>query len=53
MWKFARGRHEAAIRNARDVYTRRNEIVSIWVVEASAIQASSPETKAHFTNPAV
>lgn len=31
-----------AIQNARDVYTRRNEGVSIWVVEARHIAASSP-----------
>ena len=29
-------------KNARDVYTRRNEGVSIWVVESSDIAASSP-----------
>ena len=33
---------EMAIKNARDVYTRRNEGVSIWVVEANNIAASSP-----------
>ncbi len=32
-----------AIENARDVYTRRNEGVSIWVVESTNIAASSPE----------
>ena len=31
---------EMAIKNARDVYTRRNEGVSIWVVEANNISAS-------------
>ena len=34
-----------ALRNARDVYTRRNEGVSIWVVRADAITASSPDEK--------
>ena len=34
-----------AVRNARDVYTRRNEGVSIWVVRADAITASSPDEK--------
>ena len=29
-----------ALRNARDVYTRRSEAVSIWVVPAAAITAS-------------
>ena len=36
---------ETALRNARDVYTRRNEGVSIWVVRADAITASSPDEK--------
>ena len=36
---------EMAIRNARDVYTRRNEGVSIWVVRSSDITASSPGEK--------
>ena len=31
---------EMAVRHARDVYTRRNEGVSIWVVRADAITAS-------------
>lgn len=31
-----------AMENARDVYTRRNEGVSIWVVPSSEITASSP-----------
>ena len=30
---------EMALRNARDVYTRRNEGVSIWVVRADRITA--------------
>src|SRR5690606_15579029 len=34
-----------ALRHARDVYTRRNEGVSIWVVRADAITASSPDEK--------
>ena len=33
---------EMAIRNARDVYTRRNEGVSIWVVRSADVHASSP-----------
>ena len=36
---------EMALHNARDVYTRRNEGVSIWVVKADAITASSPDEK--------
>ena len=33
---------EMAIENARDVYTRRSEGISIWVVESKHIQASAP-----------
>jgi ring-1,2-phenylacetyl-CoA epoxidase subunit PaaB len=43
---------EMAVRNARDVYTRRNEGVSIWVVPSSTITASSPEEKDSFFDPA-
>ena len=39
---------EMAIQNARDVYTRRQEGVSIWVVPAEAISASSPDDKDVF-----
>jgi ring-1,2-phenylacetyl-CoA epoxidase subunit PaaB len=42
---------KTAIRNARDVYTRRNEGVSIWVVEAAAIAASSPSDKGPLYEP--
>lgn len=41
-----------ALRNARDVYTRRMEGVSIWVVPASVITASSPDEKDSFFDPA-
>src|SRR5919205_2437676 len=41
-----------ALRNARDLYTRRNEGVSIWVVPADAITASSPDEKDAFFDPA-
>jgi ring-1,2-phenylacetyl-CoA epoxidase subunit PaaB len=41
-----------ALRNARDVYTRRQEGVSIWVVPAAAITATSPEEKDAFFEPA-
>lgn len=43
---------ELALRNARDVYTRREEGVSIWVVPSSALVASSPEEKDAFFDPA-
>lgn len=37
-----------AVRNARDLYTRRAEGVSVWVVRASAITASDPDSKDSF-----
>ena len=43
---------EMAIANARDVYTRRMEGVSIWVVPAEAITASSPDDKDVLFDPA-
>jgi ring-1,2-phenylacetyl-CoA epoxidase subunit PaaB len=41
-----------ALRHARDLYTRRAEGVSIWVVPAAAITASSPDEKDPFFDPA-
>ncbi|RYY64308.1 MAG: 1,2-phenylacetyl-CoA epoxidase subunit B [Chitinophagaceae bacterium] len=41
-----------AIENARDVYTRRQEGVSIWVVESSHIHASNPDDAESFYEPA-
>ncbi len=41
-----------AIENARDVYTRRMEGVSIWVVESRHIHASNPEESEAFFDPA-
>lgn len=43
---------EMAIKNARDVYTRRMEGVSIWVVESVHIHASSPDEKDLMYDPA-
>jgi ring-1,2-phenylacetyl-CoA epoxidase subunit PaaB len=43
---------EMALHNARDLYTRRNEGVSIWVVRAEDITASSPAEKDPFFAPA-
>lgn len=40
-----------AIQNARDVYTRRKEGVSIWVIPSSQITASSPNDKDAFFEP--
>ena len=42
---------ELALHNARNLYTRRGEGVSIWVVPAAAITASSPEEKDPFFAP--
>ena len=43
---------DSALQHARDVYTRRNEGVSIWVVRASDVVASSPDDKAALFDPA-
>lgn len=43
---------QMAIENARDVYTRRMEGISIWVVESRYIHASSPEEAASLYEPA-
>lgn len=43
---------QMAIENARDVYTRRMEGVSIWVVESKFIHASSPDEAASLYEPA-
>ena len=41
-----------ALENARDVYTRRMEGVSIWVAPSTAITASNPEKNGEFFEPA-
>ncbi len=43
---------QMAIEHARDVYTRRNEGVSIWVVESKYITASDPDDADPFFEPA-
>ena len=43
---------EMAIKNARDVYTRRREGVSIWVVESKYIRASNPDHNPEMFDPA-
>lgn len=43
---------DMAIENARDVYTRRQEGVSIWVVESKFITASNPEEAGELYEPA-
>jgi ring-1,2-phenylacetyl-CoA epoxidase subunit PaaB len=42
---------EMALQNARDVYTRRNEGTSLWVVPANYIIASAPEDMGSFFEP--
>jgi ring-1,2-phenylacetyl-CoA epoxidase subunit PaaB len=42
---------EMALGHARDLYTRRNEGVSIWVVRSVDIAASSPDEKDPFFAP--
>ena len=44
---------QMAIENARDVYTRRMEGVSIWVVESKYIHATNPEEAGELYEPAV
>jgi len=41
-----------AIENARDVYTRRMEGVSIWVVESKHIHATNPDEAESLYDPA-
>lgn len=42
---------EMAIQNARDVYTRRSEGISIWVVESKLITASDPTESEELFEP--
>ena len=44
--------HQMAIENARDVYTRRQEGVSIWVIESKHIYASDPDQGDSMYDPA-
>lgn len=43
---------QMAIENGRDVYTRRQEGLSIWVVESKYIHASNPDEAESFYEPA-
>ena len=43
---------EHALQNARDVYARRNEGISLWVVPSAAITASTPDDMGPFFDPA-
>ena len=42
---------EMALNNARDVYTRRNEGVGIWVVRSADIVSSAPGDKGPLFDP--
>lgn len=44
---------QMAIENARDVYTRRMEGISIWVVESKYVHASNPDDAGSFYEPAM
>lgn len=44
--------HELALQNARDVYSRRGQVKSIWVVPSAAITASNPADVGSFFDPA-
>lgn len=41
-----------ALENARDVYTRRSEGVSIWVIKSTDIVASDPQEEGELFEPA-
>lgn len=43
---------EMALQNARDVYGRRAAPLSVWVVPAAAITATTPQDKGPFFDPA-
>lgn len=40
-----------AIENARELYTRRNEGISIWIIPSNEITASSPDEKEPLFDP--
>ena len=42
---------EMALQMARDLYTRRNEGTSLWVIPASQIVASNPSDAEEFFDP--
>lgn len=43
---------EMAVANARDVYTRRSEGISIWVVQSNDVYASDPSEAESLYEPA-
>ena len=42
---------EQALQNARDVYARRGDVISLWVIPSGAITASSPSENGPFFDP--
>ena len=42
---------ESALQNARDVYSRRGSVLSMWVVPSTLITASQPEDRGPFFDP--
>ncbi|MGH1362838.1 MAG: 1,2-phenylacetyl-CoA epoxidase subunit PaaB [Calditrichia bacterium] len=42
---------EMALQNARDVYARRGRLLSIWVIPADAITATTPSDDGPFFEP--
>ena len=42
---------ELALQNARDLYTRRGEGVSIWVVRSTEVHASDPDDQGPLFDP--
>lgn len=43
---------ELALQNARDLYSRRGNVVNIWIVPSSSIVATTPDEKGPFFDPA-
>lgn len=43
---------EMALQNARDVYSRRGKVMSIWVVPSEAIKATQPADHPYLFEPA-
>jgi ring-1,2-phenylacetyl-CoA epoxidase subunit PaaB len=43
---------ELALQNARDLFTRRSEGVSLWVVKSADITASDPDERESMFDPA-
>ncbi len=42
-----------ALQAARDIYTRRGEVLSIWIVQSNSIIASDPAEKGMMFEPAM